>query len=554
MDHLYTTALLAGIAISNLAYGQKAAPTHAGLERAHVQRSVERTGERPTWIDAAARGGLANDDCAGAITITPATTCTPTSGSFDGATESQPASDCSGFTATTASDVWFTFVATSENTTIEVTGGPDIDPIVELFEGTCADLASLGCVDETLVAGTEALSYATSIGQTYYYRTYFWPYSTPPTDFSFTTCVYDTPPPPANDECTAANVQTLAIGGSVSATGTSIGALDTEGLGALTVWEAFTISECADVTIAYCGSTAGENPAANGVFSDCPPTVFVGDNGGDVTSCADGQFTGCFRNLPAGTYYVPVIGGVTSYTVSIAASACSTVQAPNDDCAAATALTIYDFCNPMLSSSEGATESIPALECNGFTGTADDDVWFSFVASVADMTVAVTGSDQFDAVVEVLSGACGSGTSIGCADATLEGDDEVVELTGLTVGETYYARVYHYYTGPACSNDFWICVSEGVGINIGMEENAAAAWTIFPNPSNGDLVITNGGAAGLTDLSVFDVNGRMVHTERVNIAQGGQHYLSLSGELAAGSYSLRIANANGTQVQRLMVR
>ena len=83
-------------------------------------------------------------------------------------------------------------------------------------------------------------------------------------------------------------------------------------------------------------------------------------------------------------------------------------------------------------SAENATESMAAAECSGFTGNANDDVWFSFAATTADMTVAATGVPGFDVVLEVLGGTCGSLATVGtCSDATLGGETETVELTGL---------------------------------------------------------------------------------------------------------------------------
>ena len=46
-------------------------------------------------------------------------------------------------------------------------------------------------------------------------------------------------------------------------------------------------------------------------------------------------------------------------------------------CATATPLTIDGTCDS--GTTVGATQSIPAISCNGFTGNADDDVWYSFL-------------------------------------------------------------------------------------------------------------------------------------------------------------------------------
>lgn len=133
----------------------------------------------------------------------------------------------------------------------------------------------------------------------------------------------------------------------------------------------------------------------------------------------------------------------------------------NDNCAGATPLTVYGTttCGGATSGTTvGATSSgLPALTCNAFTGNADDDVWYSFVATSTSHTITVVGASPLDAVVDVRSGAC-NGTNIACADATPSGGTEVVNATGLTINETYLVRVYGYGTGSG-TGTFTICVT-----------------------------------------------------------------------------------------------
>ncbi|MCB0815085.1 MAG: hypothetical protein KDB87_18215, partial [Flavobacteriales bacterium] len=128
----------------------------------------------------------------------------------------------------------------------------------------------------------------------------------------------------------------------------------------------------------------------------------------------------------------------------------------NDDCASAVNLTPGTSCVPVTGNVALATQSIPAITCNTFTGDANDDVWYSFVAAATSETIEVTGSVDFDAVVDLRDGC--TGNNIACADATLEGETEQIVATGLTVGNTYYVRVYHYYTAVPATTGFDICV------------------------------------------------------------------------------------------------
>lgn len=128
----------------------------------------------------------------------------------------------------------------------------------------------------------------------------------------------------------------------------------------------------------------------------------------------------------------------------------------NDNCSGATLLTVYgSSCGGATNGDvSGATESL-----TGCVGTANDDVWYKFVATSANFhTITVVGSSGFDAVVDVRSGAC-NGTSIACSDISGDGGTESVNLTGLTSGNTYYVRVYEYWSGAPETTTFTICIT-----------------------------------------------------------------------------------------------
>src|SRR5690606_36471404 len=95
----------------------------------------------------------------------------------------------------------------------------------------------------------------------------------------------------------------------------------------------------------------------------------------------------------------------------------------------------------------------------GCTGTPNQDVWYSFVATETEHLVIVDGNTLFDAVIEGFSGACGTLTSIGCADATLNNGVESLILSGLTIGETYHVRVYDWYNDFDNDGLFTICIT-----------------------------------------------------------------------------------------------
>lgn len=162
-----------------------------------------------------------------------------------------------------------------------------------------------------------------------------------------------------------------------------------------------------------------------------------------------------------------------------------TVVAPaNDNCSAATLLYPNNICTNISATSSGATGSIAAINC-GTTGNADDDVWFKFTATSTHPIITVTPSAGYNAVVDLRSGAC-NGTNIACVDAGAAGVAETINSTGLTVGSTYYVRVYEYGTGSGTTGNFDICITApplntGTGSAIGTATTSNTSTT-YPAP------------------------------------------------------------------------
>jgi len=219
-------------------------------------------------------------------------------------------------------------------------------------------------------------------------------------------------------------------------------------------------------------SLVASSPTANSVTLNwnigCTETAW------EVEYGAPGFALGTGTVVPAGTNVAFVLGGLASTTAyeayvradcgvdgvsgSLGPVSFTTLAPPpaNDDCANATPLTVGYSCNPLSTNNTAATQSIAPLTCNTFTSSSALDVWFSFVATGSANRVTVSGGPGFDAIIDVRSGAC-NGTNIGCADATVGGQVEVVSLTGLSEGDTYYVRVYGWAGGVG---NFSICVQQ----------------------------------------------------------------------------------------------
>ncbi|HPF91097.1 MAG TPA: GEVED domain-containing protein, partial [Flavobacteriales bacterium] len=165
--------------------------------------------------------------------------------------------------------------------------------------------------------------------------------------------------------------------------------------------------------------------------------------------------------IPGQTYYVRVYSW-SSTARNINFDICVGTPPPppaNDNCAGAVALTVNSglTCTAQTAGTvESATDSGVAV--SPCLGTADDDVWYTFVASAPEHIVSLNGvaGSTTSMNFQVFSGACGGLTSIACG-AT--GSAPSTTVSGLTPTETYYVRVYTNTATIGQNTTFNICVT-----------------------------------------------------------------------------------------------
>jgi hypothetical protein len=144
-------------------------------------------------------------------------------------------------------------------------------------------------------------------------------------------------------------------------------------------------------------------------------------------------------------YVVPrnADGAAIGCTSSITTFTTSPTPPPpaNDECNGALDISTV----PISGTTLGATESLPAIACDDYTGNANDDVWYSYTAPTnGDITISLSNNSSFDGVMEIFSGACG-GASLTCSDSSQMGGKEQILLKGVIAGTTYKIRVYGFY-------------------------------------------------------------------------------------------------------------
>ncbi len=350
----------------------------------------------------------AQDECSTAVTLEHTTNCQSVAATVADATDSGlAAEECGIFTGTANDDIWFSFVASGTEATILVDA--DFDAVIQFYEGTCGSLTNIGCADGGNPESIEATGLTD--GATYLFRVYSYTSTSFP---DMTACVFGAPAacaaPTVTFETSCVDEENFQVDVNISAVGdaSSYSISDDQGSAAIT------------------GITSADSYSIGPYPNNTDVVVTLND--ADDIDCS--QFSGTL-------------------------STDCTPPPANDDCSGAISLSHNAICIPISSTIVAATDS--GVSDDDCLGTANDDVWFSFVANGSTVTIDV--EDDFDGVVELFSGACGSLVSQACADFGPTITDEAV-----VDGDTYYVRVFYYFSGTTSSPDFTICLS-GAPIN-----------------------------------------------------------------------------------------
>ncbi|MCJ8153356.1 T9SS type A sorting domain-containing protein [Chryseobacterium sp. SSA4.19] len=246
-------------------------------------------------------------------------------------------------------------------------------------------------------------------------------------------------------------------------------------------------------------------------------SIGTASGGTDVVNQAavtTNSFTPSTPFAPNTNYYLRVVSVGTGGE----STGCSEVmfksgppQPTNDECATAITLTVNPDLNCGAVTSGytfGATDS--GTDPNPCYGTANDDVWFKFVATapshmISLLNVQSAGSiNNDDTYFQVFSGGCGALMSVFCSDATSN------LVTGLNTGETYLVRVYSYSNNPLISQSFDICVG-----------------TLPPTPANDDC-------AGALSATSFPYT--YFQSDAIGTTNGGGMVIACSDTMNDGAW------------------
>ncbi|MEH6535426.1 MAG: T9SS type A sorting domain-containing protein [Psychroserpens sp.] len=453
----------------------------------------------------------ANDTCSGATSLTSNATCIPTTGSTTGATDNNETGDC---TNGIENAVWFSFIATAASHTVIVDGVAGFNAVVGVISGCGTNTRPAGgaCTNSTVDDGIETLDLAgLTIGNTYYIQVY--DFNGDQTANAFDICVLDPPPGPANDECAGAfgltvntdlNCGVTTAGTTVSAT-PSAQADDVTGTPDNDVWFSF-VATTAQHRVSLLNVTAIIGTSTDmgiGVYdgsAGCTALTFVATSDPNTL-----DLTGL---TPTNTYYVRIYGwfagpgAQTNFDVCVGSPPPPPPPPGNDECASALGLTVNTDLNCGATTAGTNVSATASSQPDDVSGTPDNDVWFSFVATDAQHRVsllnvtAIIGTST-DMGIGVYDG------SAGCAALTFvaTSDPNTLDLTGLTPTNTYYVRIYGWFAGPGAQTNFDVCVgtpppppsNDTCATAITLAIDISCAYTTYTNASALDSGVTNPG-------------------------------------------------------------
>lgn len=197
--------------------------------------------------------------------------------------------------------------------------------------------------------------------------------------------------------------------------------------------------------------------------------------------------------IPDSLYHIRVFGRDTFNTGQNFIMCLGTYpEEPNNSCATAELLPVSTVTCPNSTIHNLAGADVSTIPVSPCAPGPYYDLWYKFIATSTTHLITASFGDGGDGVIDIYGGTCGSLALKACADSTTSGVEEIT-LTGLTIGETIYVRVFDA-TGTGQAMDVEVCIKVPVvndacagAINIPIVSGITLA-----HPANGNSFNTSG--------------------------------------------------------------
>lgn len=359
-------------------------------------------------------------------------------------------------------DAFGWFQATSTLTTI--TYAPTAqDAVLHVFSGTCAAPVQVACADAALAGGAETVTFATTIGTSYFFRIQRWNSNG---NLNGSVCVFNAPPPPANDNPCGATALTVGTSctyvnsTTTSATGTTgVPAPGCASYNGGDVW--FSAVVPAGGRIVFDSNTGGITDGGMALYTtapnNCSGTFTLVECDDDDSGNGAMPYIDRSGLTPGTTVWIRFWEFNNDANGTFQICAYAPTPPANDDPCGATVLPVGTSCTPVSSTTlfASGTTGPPAPTCANYAG---GDVWFR-------LTVPASGS----VILETFTGGITDGgmavyTAPSCTGPFIQEycDDDggtglmpYLSMTGLAPGSTIWVRFWEF--GNDNPGTFSIC-------------------------------------------------------------------------------------------------
>ncbi|MFT6333879.1 MAG: hypothetical protein ACJATI_000611 [Halioglobus sp.] len=343
--------------------------------------------------------------------------------------------------------VWYEFQGIDGLVTLSVQAGAGFDhEIAVASSADCITFVNVACADSGVEGGLEVIAFNSELGTTYYF--YVGHYSSALIFGEFDISVSC----PDNGECVNAtpivcddNFISESTAGSANGddTGCNMGA---------GVWYEFQGIDGL-VTLSVQAGAGFDHAIAVASSADCITFVNV--------ACADSGVEGDLEeitfNSELGTTYYFYVGHWSSAVVfgEFDISVSCVIFPSNDDCDVALPVIVEESfsCGNMTPGTLVNATASP--EDNTACVGSDEDVWFSFMATATEHRIELlnVANGTTDLYHSVWQGTCGGLTLVPGSCSVIEESN----VSGLTIGNTYYLRVYSGGNEPQITT-FDVCI------------------------------------------------------------------------------------------------
>ncbi|MFN7014470.1 MAG: T9SS type A sorting domain-containing protein, partial [Bacteroidia bacterium] len=313
-----------------------------------------------------------------------------------------------------------------------------------------------------------------------------------------------------------------------------------------------TQNTCVNPTVSFSAAsncpTTNFNAVANITNLGSATSLTVSDNQGSTPQVVTATGNVSFGPFAFGTNVVLTVVNNQDTSCSVTSSNLTIAACPpaNDECANAIVLTpgAVFATNPLVGTNAAATGStgVPAPGCALYSG---GDVWYQVtIPASGSLTIETNNNSSaiLDTGLAVYSGTCGALVLVECDDDdSADGNFSLISLTGRTLGEVLFVRVWEY--GNDTFGTFQVSAYDA-SLSSGSFDNAN--FSAYPNPVKDVLNVSY--STEISSIRVINMIGQEVISKNIN-ATSTQVDMS---QLSAGTYIVNVTVGDNVKTLKVV--